>query len=887
VRSHLRSLWRNLVHRQRADRELDDEVRAAFDLTVEEHVRRGVDPERARRLATVQFGRPAAVAAQVRDVRAGAGFDDFSRDLRFGVRLLARAPLFALTAIVSLALGIGATTTIFTLVNALMLRDLRVGDPAQLAEVGRITQYGRGGAFSYPIYERLRDGNSVFSGTLAISRSLVGAQIDATPVPIGRFVSENFFDTLQVPAELGRVITPADAAPGTAVAVLSHGFWQRQFGAAAGVIGQSLPVERATFTIVGVLPEAFDDPAVGRPADFYIPIASEPAIRRQSWLTRGDFNWLAVVGRLKPGVSLPAAEANVATAFATFLDEYGRTIADPASRKTYLSQRVVLESARTGLSDLRRQFSRPLLLLMTAVTLVLLIACTNVVNLLLARGVGRRREMALRVAIGASRGRLIRQMLTESALLGLAGGAAGFALSMAGAPLLLRLVSNGPTPVTLRVAPDGRILLFTIVVAVGASILAGLLPALRTARGDIGADFDASPRTLSIARGSARWSRALIATQVALSLLLLIGAALILTSLHRMRTFDAGFDRHHVLMMSLGPDRAGYAGERMVQYYRDVLDRVRAVPGVRAAGVSMITPISGGGVDLSMRIDGRPDPPVSVYVNGVSEGYLSAVGTTVRRGRDFRREDGSGAAPVAIINEALAERFFAGQDPIGQRISLGRGTGLEIVGIAVNAKYMTLRERDMPTVYTYAPNAADQIGLALTVGTHGDPMALAAAVRREVRAVAAEVRAGEPGTLADQIDRSLVTERLIGRLLTAFALLALLLAAVGLYGVLGYWVARRTAEIGLRLALGASREDVLRGVLQESALLVAIGAAVGVPAAVLLSRTLTAVLFDVTPTEPAILAGSVLSLFAVGLLAAAVPAWRASRVEPLQALRQE
>jgi predicted permease len=886
VRSHLRSLWRNLVHRQRADRELDDEVRAAFDLTVEEHVRHGVDPERARRLATVQFGRPAAIAAQVRDVRAGAGFDDFSRDLRFGVRLLARAPLFALTAIVSLALGIGATTTIFTLVNALMLRDLRVGDPAQLAEVGRITQYGRGGGFSYPIYERLRDGNRVFSGTLAISRSLVGAQIDATPVPIGRFVSENFFDTLQVPAELGRVITPADAAPGTAVAVLSHGFWQRQFGAAAGVIGQSLPVERATFTIVGVLPEAFDDPAVGRPADFYIPIASEPAIRRQSWLTRGDFNWLAVVGRLKPGVSLPAAEANVATVFATFLDEYGRTIADPASRKTYLSQRVVLESARTGLSDLRRQFSRPLLLLMTAVTLVLLIACTNVVNLLLARGVGRRREMALRVAIGASRGRLIRQMLTESALLGLAGGAAGFALSLAGVPLLLRLVSNGPTPVTLRVAPDGRLLLFTIVVAVGASILAGLLPALRTARGDIGADFDASPRTLSIARGSARWSRALIATQVALSLLLLIGAALILTSLHRMRTFDAGFDRQHVLMMSLGPDRAGYAGERMVQYYRDVLDRVRAVPGVRAAGLSMITPISGGGIDLSMRVEGRSDPPVTVYVNSVSEGYLSAIGTTLRRGRDFRREDGSGAAPVAIVNEALAERFFGGQDPIGQRISLGRGTGIEIVGIAVNAKYLTLRERDMPTVYTYAPKAADQIGLALTVGTHGDPMALAAAVRREVRAVAAEVRAGEPGTLADQIDRSLVTERLIGRLLTAFALLALLLAAVGLYGVLGYWVARRTAEIGLRLALGASRQEVLRGVLQESALLVAIGAALGVPAAVLLSRTLSAVLFDVTPTEPAILAGSVLSLFAVGLLAAAVPAWRASRVEPLQALRQ-
>ncbi len=885
--SRLRSLWRNTVHRRRADRDLDEEVGTAFDLAVAEQIRRGVDPDRARRLATLQFGRPAAVAAQVREVRAGATLDDIARDVRFGVRLLARAPLFAITAIVSLALGIGATTTIFTLVNALMLRDLRVGDPEQLVEIGRITQYGRGGSFSYPIYERLRDGNNAFSGTVAISRSLVEARIDTTPVPVGRVVSENFFDTLQVPAQVGRVIVPGDAAPGTTVAVLSHGFWQRQFGAVASVIGQSLAVDRASFTIVGVLPEAFDDPVVGRPADFYIPMSSEPSIRRQSWLKRGDFNWLAIIGRLKPGGTLPAAQANLAPVFAGFVDEYGRTIADPASRKTYQSQRIELESARAGLSDLRRRFSRPLLLLMIAVTFVLLIAATNVVNLLLARGVGRRREMALRVAIGASRGRLIRQMLTESALLGLAGGAAGFALSLVGAPLLLRLVSDGPTPVTLRVAPDGRLLLFTIVVAVGASILAGLLPALRTARGDIGADFDASPRTLSIARGSARWSRALIATQVALSLLLLMGAALILTSLHRMRTFDAGFDRHHVLMMSLGHDRAGYAGERMVQYYRDVLDRVRAVPGVRAAGVSMITPISGGGVDLSMSVEGRSDPPVTVYVNGVSEGYLSAMGTALRRGRDFRREDGSGATPVAIVNEALAERFFAGQDPIGQRIALGRGTGSEIVGIAVNAKYMTLRERDMPTVYTYAPKAADQIGLALTVGTHGDPMALAAAVRREVHAIAPHVRLGEATVLADQIDRSLVAERLVGRLLAAFAVIALALAAVGLYGVLGYWVARRTAEIGLRLALGASRHEVLRGVLQESTLLVAAGAALGVPAAVLLSRTLTAVLFDVTPTDPAILAGSVLCLFAVGLLAAAVPAWRASRVEPLAALRQE
>jgi predicted permease len=287
-----------------------------------------------------------------------------------------------------------------------------------------------------------------------------------------------------------------------------------------------------------------------------------------------------------------------------------------------------------------------------------------------------------------------------------------------------------------------------------------------------------------------------------------------------------------------------------------------------------------------MTVDGRSDPPATVYVNGISDGFLGAMGTALRRGRDFRRQDQNSGAPVAIVNEALAERFFKGQDPIGQRIGLGPGSGIAIVGVAANAKYMTLRERDMPTVYTYAPSAAGRMNLELTVGTHGDPATLAAVVRREIRAIAPAVRVGEPRTLSDQIDRSLVTERLIGRLLGAFALLALVLAAVGLYGVLGYWVARRTPEIGLRLALGASPRTVLRGVLRESALLVAAGTALGVPAALFLSRTLRAVLFDVQPNDPAILAGSVLCLFAVGLLAAAVPAWRASRIEPLQALRE-
>ena len=883
--SWLRSLWRNLIHRGRADRDLDEEVSVVFDLAVEDKIRAGLDPAKARRQALLELGRPAVLATQVREQRAGASLDTFWRDLTFGVRLMGRAPLFAATAIVSLALGIGATSTIFTLVNALLLRDLRVGHPEQLVEIARMTPYGRGGSFSYPIYRSIRDGNQVFDGTLAISRSLVQAGIDATPVPIGRVVSENFFEVLEVPPHFGRVFAEEDGRPGTAVAVLSHAFWHRQFGGAPTVVGSSLLVESAPLTIVGVLPPSFDDPVVGRPADFYVPMSAEPLLRRQSWLERPDFNWLAMIGRLKPDVPIAAAQANLDPVFARTIGEIAQTIRDPEARQRYLSHRVVLETARGGLSDLRRQFSRPIVLLMAAVTLVLLIACTNVVNLLLARGVARRREMALRLAIGASRWRLIRQLLTESALLGLTGGVAGFVLSRIGAPMLVALVSDGSSPVDLNIEPDVRILSFTIAVALGSSLIVGLLPALRTARVEIASDMDASPRTLSASRGSARWSQALIAVQVALSLLLLIGAALILTSLRNIRTFDAGFNRDQVLLQPISPEKAGFTGDRGTRYWREVLERVRAIPGVRAAGLSMITPISGGGIDLTMTVEDRAGAtPATVYVNRISDGFLGAMGTPLRRGRDFTERDGQGS-PVAIVNEALAQRFFRNEDPIGRRVTLGIQPGVEIVGVVANAKYLSLREQDVPTIYTWVLNGSDNVGLQLTIGTTGDPRLLAPVIRRDVQSIAASVRVPQPRTLTGQIDQSLVTERLVGRLLGTFAVLALVLASVGLYGVLGYAVARRTGEIGLRLALGAGRSTVLRGVLRESAVLAAIGSAFGVPASLLLARALESLLFDVRPSDPIILIGCVVSLFAVALVAAAVPAWRASRVDPLVAMR--
>jgi putative ABC transport system permease protein len=887
----LRSLWNNLAHRARVERDLDDEVRTTFDLLVDEHMRQGMSRDRARRAATLRLGQVDSVKAQVMDVKAGAFFSTLLQDLRYGARLLGRSPLFAATAGLSLAIGIGANTSIFTLVNVLMLRDLEVAKPHELVEVGRITPYGPGASFSYPIYERLRDHNDAFTATIAMSRSIVRADASAAGRPLtGRYVSGNFFDALGVSPTVGRLISTTDDRidAGTSVAVISHGLWMRSFGGSAAVLGTTINVDDVALAIVGVLPATFGGLLVGRPVDFYIPLASEPRLRQTSWLDKGDYNWLSIVGRLKPGASIETAAANLGLAFASFIDDYSATMKDPTEREKFRSHRLVLTSARAGLSDLRRQFSKPVLLLMGAVGLVMLIACANVVNLLLARGIARTRELALRVALGASRARLLRQLLTESILLGVISGGLGFLLAAWGTPLLVTLLAPGGQPLEPDVSPDGRVLLFTIVLALASSVVAGALPALRSTGTDLTPAFRGDPHRTTAGPAALRWNRVLIVAQVALSLVLLTGASLLATTLRNLRGFDPGFDRERVLLLSVYPPKAGYTGARLRHYYREVLDRLRATPGVATAAVSVITPISGGGIDLPMIVEGRPlDSRAMVYVNMVSDGYFDTLKTQMLLGRDFVPSD---EGRVAIVNDVLARRYFGEEQPIGKRIALGDRNTLEIVGMVSAAKYLSLREQDVPTVYLYALADGDPGGLELLVGTSGEPRALAPAVRREAMAVAPGVTVSEARTLADQVDRSLVVERLVARLLGTFAIVALVLAAVGLYGVLGYSVVRQTAEIGVRLALGASRASVLWSVVRGSWLLVAVGSSIGLAVAVFVTPSvpnLSTLLYGVRSTDLPILAGTVTSLFLVASIAAALPAWRASRVDPLVALRHE
>jgi predicted permease len=890
--SRLASLWRNLRHREAVDGDLDDEVRATFDLFVDEQVRSGMDPAEARRRATIALGRTDAITTQVREARSGAGLETAWHDITFGARLLRRNPLFAFTAVLSLAIGIGATTTMFSLVNALLLRDVEVAAPRQLVELWRTTQFGSGTAFSYPAYERLRDENTVFDGVLALSKNPMAGSTGSGSRAAGRFVSGNFFEVLGLTPLAGRLLSPRDDRPdapeGSAVAVLTYRFWIRAFGGSADALGQVLRIDAVPFTIVGIAPAGFDDLAVGKPADFFIPMGSEPLVRRNSLLRSPPASWIGIVGRLKPGVTSGTAQAGLDPIFSRFMADLAATVTDAEARGRLRAQRLFLQSASNGVSDLRRDFSRPLLLLMGAVTLVLLIACANVVNLLLARGVTRRREIAVRLAIGASRARLVRQLLTESALLGAAGAALGLIVAAWGAPLAVSLIVQGGSPIDLDVAPDRRILFFTTCVALGASLLAGMFPAVHTARTDITPSFQANARSVSATRDSSRWGHGLIAAQVALSLVLLAGAALLVATLRNIRAVHPGFDARPVILLTLDPMRVGYKGERLTQYYRNVLDTVRALPGVTAASLSKITPISGGGIDLPITIEGRRrEPGVMVLANRMSEGFFATMTIPMVLGRDFVPEDGARETVAAVVNDALAQRYFKNENPIGRRFTLNDRLPLEIVGVVANSKYYTLRDPDQPTVYMYAIAVDEPGGLTLSVRTAGDPLALARDLQARVQSVAPAVPVSDVKTLSSQVERSLVREQLVARLLGAFAVLSLFLASVGLYGVLGYAVARRTGEIGLRLALGATRGAVLRSVLRQSAMVVAIGSAAGLLAALMTSRALASLLYGVTPSDPSVLAGAVACLFTVALTAAAIPAWRASRVDPLVALRHE
>jgi putative ABC transport system permease protein len=828
--------------------------------------------------------------------------DEMFQDLRYGARMLRTQKSFAVVAVLSLALGIGANTAIFQLLDAVRLRTLPVKAPQELAEARLADMKGaRGGvhrssSVTNRIWEQIRERQQAFSGIFAW-----GTDNSVNLAPGGEvrrarmlYVSGDFFHTLGVNAALGRVFTTTDdqrgcGAPGL---VISHAFWQREYGGAANVIGRKLTLADRQFEIIGVTPASFFGMEVGRSFDLALPICAAALVNRSRWLNSGTIWWLTVTGRLKPGWSLEQATAQM-QAFSP--DLFEKTLpADypPASLKDYLGSRMIAVPAGSGVSQLREKYEQSLWLLLAIAGLVLLIACANLANLLLARARAREREIAVRQALGASRGRLVRQLLVESLLLAAFGAALGAGLAQTLSRFLVAFLSTSADPIFLDLTPDWRVLGFAAGLAVLTCLLFGLAPAIRATRMDPGAVMKTGGRGMTARRERFSLQRGLVVAQVALSLVLVAGALLFSRSLGKLLTVDTGFRQEGILIADVGFRRPYLPLDRYPAIEDELLARIRAIPGVESVALTQMIPLGGGG-SIPVWMDGADARQRQRTSHSwVGPDYFKTLQIPLLAGREFDARDRADAPRVAIVNEAFARKFLHGADPVGQRfwmegLSEIPETRYEIVGLVRDTKFGDLREEFRSIAYT-AP--AQLVGASpggrVLIRSRLPQAEMVAAVKR----VLSEVNPA--GTfrfqgLKPMIEATILRERLMATLSGFFGLLALLLACIGLYGILSYSVASRTNELGIRMALGAEARNVRWLILREAFLLLLAGVAVGLPLIVAVTRLATTLLYGLTPTDPVSLGLAALSLFAVTLLASYVPARRATKVDPMVALRHE
>jgi predicted permease len=910
--SRLASLWRNLFGKGRREQELTEEIDAYLELLIEQKIEQGLAPGEARRAALIELGGREQIKERVREVRAGHFLETLWQDLRYALRMLRRNPGFTAVAVLSLALGIGANTAIFSLMDAVLLRMLPVNNPEQLFFLERdgapavVTMKGPNRGLSHAFFEQLRAQHEALAGVCTFrGNPRVSVAVDGhAEVADVQMVSGSFYAVLGVNAILGRVLTEEDdKVPGAhPIAVISYNYWQRRFAGDPAIVGRSIAVNGHPFTIIGVTPPDFFGVTVGEAPDLWTPAMMYAHLRPGRSIEEYFNDPLArVLARLKPEVTERQASATLTVLLQQSLMAAGGSQLSPEEQQSLRRQSIVLIPASRGLSSLRAQFSEPLRILMAVVGLVLLIACANVANLLLARATARRKEIAVRLVLGAGRLRLIRQLLTESMLLALAGGAVGLLFAWWGGSFLLALVGSGRNPVFLNLTLDARVLGFTAGASLLAGILFGLAPAWRATCVDLTPALKESARG---PRGGARLGlgKALVVAQVALSLLLLIVAGLFVRSLAKLKSLDAGFKRENVLLVSTDPRMNGYQGRQIADLYQRVLERIKAIPGVRSASRSGEGLLGGNGrFEIgSIHVQGRPSPSHENTRMGaaynltpicqVGPEYFETVGMTILRGRGFTEQDNEKSQQaVAVVNETFARHYLGDEDPVGQRFRHGTGgSQIEVIGVVKDAKYDTLREQAQPTYYvSYLQFTGDWRGTTFQIRTAAEPTRIIAAVRQAVREVDPNLPLYNIKTLATQVDESLVQERLIGTVSSFFGLLSLLLAAIGLYGIIAYAVSERTHEIGIRMALGAQRGAVLRMVLRQGMTLVLLGVGLGLALSFAGTRVIASRLFDVTPTDLLTFVGVPLLLLIVALLACFVPARRATRVDPLVALRYE
>ena len=862
------------------------------------------------------------------------------RDLKYALRGLARSPLFTTVALLSIALGIGANTAIFTLVDEVLLRQLPVKAPQQLVLfTGPRNHYGSnsgGNMLSFPMYEDFRDNfvdtsaplarvthvvpnaaptPKVFSGVFARRPLAMNVGIDGQTERVsGELVSGTYFQVLGVGAAIGRVIAPDDDRErgNSPVAVLSYDYWRNRFGADPAIVGKVVTVNNTKLTIIGVSQAGFDGVDIGYVPNIRVPVTMK-AQMTPNWddVDNRRSRWVNVFARLKPGVSLDQALSAIQPFFHGLLEQevlasaFSNTTA--YTREEFLKGQVSLLPAAQGRSPIRQQLSQPLWLLLGIVAGVLLIACANVASLLIARAAARQKEIAVRLALGASRGRIVGQLLVESVLLAAAGGTLGLAIAWWTTKFLLGFLPTTETPHVITGAIDYRVLAFNFLLSLATGLLFGLVPALRSTKPNLAPTL--KDQVGAVVGGGVRFRKALVIAQVTISILLLISAGLFIRTLKNLRLLDLGLRPESLIAFNISPATSGYTPQRIAPLYKSLVERLAAQPGVQGVAFANMGLLEGNEWDSTMTVEGyeaKPGEQMNPYCNAVSPGYFKTLGIAVVRGREFdARDEGAAPAPPdanqndgrgngyrhAIVNQSFATRFFGDTDPIGRHIGFGGNPGtptpLEIVGVVRDAKYTGVRD-DIPQ-QVFFPLLEDRTpsGIVMYVRTAGDPSSTFTAAQRTLRDLDANVPMFNLRTLERQIDRSLVVERFIATLSTAFGVLATLLAVIGLYGVMAYTVARRTREIGVRMALGAVQSDVIWLVMREVLVLVGSGLALGLVAAWGLQRVVGTVLFGVTATDPLTIAGAVVALAAVSAIAGYVPARRATRVNPVLALRYE
>jgi predicted permease len=896
---------RALFRKEELDQQLSDELKFHLEKQIELNLAAGMNPEEARYAALRELGGVEQIKEECRDMRRVNYIENFLQDVRYGLRILVKNPGFAVVAVLVLALGIGANTAIFSLLDQAILRSLPVKDPGRLVVIsdgeyrsGWSTSDASEMVYSYPHYKEVRDQIPLFDGVIARAHvPLSVASAGSSERAGGDVVSGNFFSVLGVGPALGRVLDPEDdRVPGASpVVVLSYGYWQRRFGGDPGVVGRKVSLNAYPFTVVGVSARGFTGLLKGNNVDVFVPIAMKRELT-PDWngLVERDIMWLNIFARLKSGASLKQTEAALQGPYRPILEAEVQSIQNPRAtfRERYMRQHISLHPAAQGINLLRQTWAKPLLVLAGLVGLVLLITCANVSGLMIAQGAGRQKEVAIRLALGARRGRIVRQLVVESLLVSVAGGVGGLAVGNACSRLLIYLLPQD-TAATFSSALNGRVLAFNLAVALLAGLACGLLPAGQAIRVDTAPTLkDASPGYAG-RRALARWRSALVVGQLALSIVLVVTAGLFAVSLKNLLGKNPGFQPENVLSFSVDPQLSGYSGPKDQAFLQELERRLAELPGAVSVGAASSGPFSGSDRGANVTVEGyraRQDEDMECAADGVSPGFFPTLRIPLLAGRDFTLADGPDAPKVAIVNEQFSRSFFPGGNPVGRHLAFGAGDvklNIEIVGVVRDSNHMDLREKVARFVYIPYSQDTRSGSMHYYVRTTTNPLIFTGDIRRTVRDMDSNVPLNQVSTLTTQIAESVYGDRMVAWLASAFGAVAACLAAIGLYGLISYTVTRRTSEIGLRMALGASPAAVLWLILRKSLILVLLGVVLGTALALASMHLVASLLYGLNATSPLVFVAATVLLGSVAVLASYIPARRATKIDPMVALRYE